>query len=300
MGIRKFLAILTCILIAILITVIWFFPTNDDFSVDNPFWNGTEDIMASGELVSLSSFEQLPPDGRGATLILIPYEELTNVELDRLHRFVLRGGRLIIADDYGYGNAILERMELDARFSGQVLLDPLVYYSNKYLPVIYHIEPNPLTAETDSLVMNHATGLINIGTLNILAMSSSFSFLDGNDNGTCDDDELSGPLPVLSQHELGDGEVILVADPSLFINAMDSIEGNSRFIQNIVGTSNTVYIDQSHLPTSELSHTRNALAQIRDFLSNPAVTAVLVAAVVGASLIPIWYRKKNARKTELK
>jgi hypothetical protein len=297
MGIRKFLAILTCILIVILITVIWFFPTNDDFSVENPFWNGMEDMMASGELVSLSSFAQLPQDSRGATLILIPYKELADAELDRLHRFVLRGGRLIIADDYGYGNAILERIELDARFSGQVLLDPLVYYSNKYLPVIYHFEPNPLTAGTDSLVMNHATGLINVGTINILAMSSSFSFLDSNDNGTWDDDEPNGPVPVLSQHKLGDGEVILVADPSLFINAMEPIEGNSHLLQNVISNSNAVYIDQSHLPASDLSHTRNALAQVRDFLSNPAVTAILVAAVLGISLIPIWYRKKNTGKT---
>lgn len=296
MGIYKFLALLTCIFIIILMTVIWYFPENDDFGAGNPFWNGIQEMMASGELQPLSSLGGLPSDPHGATLIIIPYIQMTDAELDRLHRFASRGGRLIIADDYGYGNDILERIELNVRFSGQVLLDPLIYYSNKYFPVIYHLEPDPLTAGTDSLVLNHATGLINVGTPNILAMSSSFSFLDLNDNGTLDNDEINGPLPVVSRHNINDGEVLLISDPSLFINVMRPIEGNNRFIQNITGTGGTVYIDQSHLPASDLSRSRNTLKQAREFLSNPAAAAVVAAAVVVISLAPVWPGKKKAGK----
>ena len=41
--------------------------------------------------------------------------------MEQLRRFTVRGGRLILADDYGYGNRILEYLGLAPRFAEQVL-----------------------------------------------------------------------------------------------------------------------------------------------------------------------------------
>ena len=295
MELRRFLGILAAALIILLILTIWFFPSNDDFRLDNPFWHGTGDIRAEYEIQAIDSLEELPSSPRGATLLLIPYVSSIPEELHYLKVFVSRGGRLILADDYGHGNEILEYLELEARFSGDTLLDPLVNYKNKRFPRILNFESDPLTSNTDNLVFNHATSLINVSENVVLAMSSPFSFLDYNGDGTRESSEPTGPLPVISRHEVDNGEVILISDPSIFINSMDKIAGNNDFIQNIAATSSVLYLDQSHLTFTELYHSRSLLQRTRDVLATTIGTAVLVLVAIVAALIPIWYRKKKPR-----
>src|SRR4030042_804187 len=238
MELRRFLAILTAFLIIGLVLSAWFMPLNDDFQDENPFWNGVSDITKKYPVHLLTSLADLPPSPPGQTLILIPYRNSTATDLVRLNRFVLEGGRLILSDDYGYGNQILEYLGLKTRFSGQTFLDPMINYKSRLFPEITHLEPNPLTANITSIVFNHATCLIDVSADEIVASSSTFSYLDLNDNELSDADEPTGPLPVISQHTLGTGLVILVADP--------------------------------------------------------AGTLVLVAAVIVAALIPVWYKKKQS------
>ncbi|GAH71647.1 unnamed protein product, partial [marine sediment metagenome] len=264
MELRRFLVILTIALVIILAVVVWFLPTNEDFRADNPFWNGTKDISSSYPASPLASLSDLPPLPSGSTLILIPYLDFTPAELEQLHTFVTQGGTLVLADDYGFGNQILEYLGLKARFSGQVLLDPMSNYKNKWFPRISHIRPSSLTTNTESLILNHATCLTDVETGDALALSSVFSFLDLNGNEEWDEDEPTGPLPVISHHSLGSGQLILVSDPSIFINSMETIESNYDFVQNIAAiTTFRLLVDQSHLPPSNLHQTKNLLAYIR-------------------------------------
>ena len=262
MGLRRFLLMVSIVMVILLITAIWFFPSNEDFRVENPFWNGTGAINADYVVQPLKTLSDLPPSPQGTTLILIPYLKCTPAELEQLKRFVDDGGRLILADDYGYGNQVLESLGLETRFSGEMLLDPMVNYKSKHFQRIVHLEPDPLAGNIENLSFNHATCLINVTTASTLASSSSFSFLDHNGNGIREDNEPTGPLPVITHHRLGSGQVILIADPSLFINSMESLEDNSHFIMNIADTTTILYIDQSHLPLSELHRSKNLLAQI--------------------------------------
>jgi hypothetical protein len=290
---RRFLALLAITLIILLIITVWFFPSNEDFRVENPFWNGTRDISTRYPAQPLESLVDLPPSPKGATLILIPYLNCSPAELEQLNRFVSRGGSLILADDYGHGNEIMEYLGIEAHFTKQTLLDPLSNYKTKQFPKIIHLENSPLTNNIESLTFNHATTLANVATTSTLALSSSFSFLDLNSNGTWQDDEPTGPLPVISHHQLGSGQVILISDPSLFINGMEAREDNDSFIQNIVATTDRFYIDQSHLPLSELHQTKNLLTQIRGLLATPWGSLGLVILVLIIVLKPIWHRNNN-------
>lgn len=293
MELRRFLLIVTSAILIALILTVWFFPSNDDFRVDNPFWNGTGDVSDDYQAQPIDSLDDLPTSTSPVTLITIPYQDYSPTELEQLRDFISRGGRLILADDYGHGNRVLEYLGLEARFTRQALLDPLVNYKNKYFPRIIHLQPDPLTVNTDNLVFNHATSLSGIAAGNALAASSSFSFLDRDGDGTRGDNETTGPLPVISCHEIGDGQVILVADPSLFINSMDNIAENNAFIRNIAITTTALYIDQSHLAPSDLHRTRSLLQHARGLLFVPAGTVGLVLVVMIATLIPIWHKKKG-------
>ncbi len=295
MKLRRFLVILTIALVIILVVVVWFFPLNEDFRTENPFWNGTKDISSVTGALPLEFLSDLPTSPEGSTLLLIPYLDFTPTELDELNRFVTQGGTIVLADDYGYGNQILEYLELEVQFSGQVLLDPLCSYKNKWLPRISHLTSNSITNDTESLILNHATCLTNVEADDALALSSSFSFLDLNGNGEWDTDEPTGPLPVISHHNLASGQIVLISDPSIFINSMETIENNYNFIQNITGPSRLL-IDQSHLPPSTLHQSKNLLASIRGYLVTPAGTLGLVIVVLIITLMPIWHKKHREKE----
>ncbi len=299
MRLHRFLVILTIALVIILAIVVWFFPSNEDFRADNPFWNGTKDISSLIPASPLESLSDLPISPEGSTLILIPYLDFTPAELEGLNSFVTKGGTLVLADDYGYGNQVLEYLGLKARFSGQTLLDPLFSYKNKWFPRISHTISSPVTSNTESLILNHATCLIDVETDDVLALSSSFSFLDLNGNRGWDEDEPTGPLPVISHHNLGSGQIILVSDPSIFINSMETIESNSDFVQNLAAiTTSRLIIDQSHLPPSNLHQTKNLLADIRGFLIAPVGTLGLVILALTITLMPIWHKTEKEGKFE--
>jgi hypothetical protein len=284
---------ITVILIASLILAIWFIPINEDFRVENPFWNGIKDTSTRYHMQPLDSLADLPFLSNGITCITIPYLSYAPAELELLNRFISSGGRLVLADDYGHGNQVLEYLGLGARFTGQALLDPLVNYKNKYLPRIVNFQTDPLTSHTVNLVFNHGASLIGVDAADIIAQSSPFSFLDYNNNGLWDDTEPRGSLPVISRHNLGNGQVILIADPSLFINGMDEIEDNAQFVQNISATTNLLYIDQSHLRKSELQRSKSWLKQARGLFANPAGAVALVAATIAAVSVPVWRKKKK-------
>jgi hypothetical protein len=292
-GLKKLLVILAAGMVLLIVLAAWFLPLDEDFRVENPLWNGFKNLSTCYPVHPVESFVDLPLSPKETTLILIPYLNPTSVELEQLNSYIKEGGRLILADDYGHGNQILEYLGLEVHFSGEVLLDPLLNYKTEYFPKIIHFESDPLTINIESLVLNHATCLVNTEDDSIIALSSSFSFLDTNENGTYEDDELSGPLPVIYREMFGDGQVVLVADPSLFINSMNAIDENEGFIQNIADTTTSLYIDQSHLPTSDLHRTKILLAQGRDYLASPLTTAGLVALVVVITLKPVWYRRKE-------
>ncbi len=294
MELRRFLVILTIALVLILAIVVWFFPSNEDFRAENSFWNGTKDISSSYPASPLASLSGLPSSPQGSALILIPYLDFTPAELEELQSFVTHGGMLVLADDYGFGNQILEYLGLKTRFSGQVLFDPLSNYKNKWFPRISHIISNPITSNTESLILNHATCLTDVETDDILALSSPFSFLDLNGNESWDEGEPTGPLPVISRHSLGSGQLILISDPSIFINSMETIESNCDFIQNIADiTTSRLLIDQSHLPPSNLQRTKNLLAYTHGFLITPVGTLGLVVVALTITLMPIWHKRRQ-------
>jgi len=289
---RRFLVSLAIALVVILVVVVWFIPSDEDFRVENTFWNGSSELGSYQALTPMETLDDLPAVPEGATLILIPYIQLTPSELEDVSRFVAGGGTLVLADDYGYGNQVLSHLGIETRFSGQALLDPLFSYKNGQLPRIFNLSPDSVTDDVDSLVLNHATCLIDVEAGDVLALSSSFSFLDLNDNQKWDEEEPTGAMPVISSHILTSGRVILVSDPSIFINSMGTLEDNYGIIENIAGIpSSRLFLDQSHLPYSDLHHTKDLLADVRGVLTTPAGTLALVAVLLIIILRPMWPRK---------
>jgi len=287
---HKFIVITTLVVFLLLAAVAWFFPSTDDFGVENELWNGMSKTLVA-EFRPLKSLDDLPAE---STLLLIPYSDFSTAELERIKDFVSQGGNLILADDYGYGNKVLEYLGLNERFSGAPLLDPLVNYKHAWFPRILHIRDSALTTGVTSLVLNHATALTYVAPGDVIASSSAFSFLDLSGNEESDSYDPAGSFPVISRHPVSSGQVILIADPSIFINSMNGLEDNKKLIKNIVALSTTPpFIDQSHLTPSNLRETKGLLADARGILSSPLGTLGAVVLALGLTLMPFWRERRQ-------
>jgi hypothetical protein len=292
---RKILPLFTLFIILTFSLIIWFYPPTADFRVDNPFWNGLETFDKQENANPIDTLSNLPATATGTTLVIIPYTEYTETELTQIKTYVTNGGTLVLLDDYGYGNQILSNLGAGIIFSGQQLIDPLFNYHTKTLPKITDFTTNKITANVSSILFNHATAL-KVTSATVAAYSSSFSFIDENNNQNHEATEETGPLPVIAYQQIGQGHVIAIADPSLLINSMIKLDDNQQLINNAINFQKLnpeVYIDQSHLTSTALDQSKAALNVVYQAATSPMGTILLVTALLAVAFYPIIRKVKQ-------
>lgn len=296
MEARKFLPLLTLVIVLTLSAILWFYPPTGDFRIDNPFWNGITTLSNQANILPLDSLSNLPFTTKGTALLIIPYNQFTEPELAQVKNYVSTGGTLVLLDDYGFGNQVLSALGTNMKFTGQPLLDPLFDYHNKRLPKITDFTSTPMSTNVSSIIFNHASTLDVASDATVIAYSSSFSFLDANSNEAWDANETTGPLPVAAYVKIGQGYVVAVADPSLLINSMINLDDNLQFVNNVAGiqsASPQVYVDQAHLPKAPLDDAKASLAFVYGAVVSPLGTLGLIAVILAISLKPIFNKVKK-------
>jgi len=278
------------------LVVLWFYPPSADFAVKNIGWNGASQFSNRMGSISINTFEDIHDRPADTVLIVVPYTEFAVAELDQISSYVSGGGTLILMDDYGYGNDILEALGVDYRFDNTPLLDPLINYRNEQFPMITNIYASPLTFEVTTLVFDRAVRLIDVPDTDVVAKSSTFSFIDMDKDTLYDADlEAKASSIVAANTLIGEGRIITISDPSIIINGMIDMEDNYTIMANAValGSSNPkVYLDQSHLPEEELGKVKLVLKTARDVAAYPVALLVMVGAVLLITLRPLWAKRR--------
>ncbi len=240
-----------------------------DFSIFNSGWNGTSGLAVSTyKLGKFAPSFQVKSTGTELQVVQIDLNQLTLdpvssalVEIGPslpftaadgriVGDFLRGGGMLLLADDFGTGNSLLEKMGATSRISGRLVMD-LAFDKKPQFPVCYDLRTSPLTANVTSLLLNYPSSLIINGTNTTpLAFTSVASWLDTNNNGRMDPGEPMGPFPLLAEERLGSGTIILLSDPSVLINGMQAYRNDSVFARNVLSVlctgRSSVYFDESH------------------------------------------------------
>ncbi len=280
------------LVLAISLLSIWFYPSVQDFMAGNAMWNGIKEFSSEFDAEDIDLLDELPNLPQGKVLISIPYLELSDDELANIKQFVNDGGTLLLMDDYGYGNSVLEYLGVGVRFSNKPLLDPLFSYKNQWLPKITDFGTGIMESGINVIVLNHATTLTGVVASETIAWSSGTSFLDINENESWDQDEPKGPFPVAAQLHLGKGMVAIASDPSIMINSMVDRDDNYAFIQYLIshnGEEMDVLIDNSHLTEAPLDTSKKGLRSGREMLSSPyALVGIIALIFVGVSRYTLW------------
>ena len=226
--------------------------TGAAFGAYNLEWDGTSDFreLADQQTDSRILLDTAPYERDGANgsvaVILAPTEPYGPNDTRRVREFVANGGTLVVADDFGpHGNALLDDLGASARFNGTQLRDERHYYRAPSLPVATNVSETRYTGGVDQMTFNKPTA-IDAGNATVVAVTSPFAYLDRNGTGSLSAGDELGAYPVVTAESVGEGRVVAVGDPSLFINAMLSRPDNAAFATAVFDAHNRALLDYSH------------------------------------------------------
>ena len=296
------------------------------------FWNMLKDdgqneyelYTLVGSPTILRNIEQ--PD-KTLYVILGVQKDFRPADIEVLKEFYKNGGKLIIADDFGYGNTFAE--QFNVHFFGHGLWDA-VYSRNVSFPLVYaHLDFAQYL-----LMLDKPSGIyLRPGDPNIevLANGSKDSYIDMNENGLVDGHDIPGPIPVISMYrEPGaSGAIIFVSDPDMFNDDKIYNDGlmdrkgndktpanNSLFIRDLVRrllpTGGKVVFDESrHVPEKALRPFYDTLGTVTIVTSNPrelvfmmfGLMLIIIMTIVKAKDKEAWFHQfdigKITRRSDL-
>jgi hypothetical protein len=146
-----------------------------------------------------------PPPEPSVTLVLIYPDALPDAE--GLREYVARGGRLLVADDFGLGDAVSAVFGVGRRAPPRFPFD--AWRGDPDLPVALPTGPHPAVDRVEAVLANHPTTL-DPGPLArcLLAFSAPES--------PC----------LMAEAPHGYGSAVFLADPSVLVDQMQQVEGN--------------------------------------------------------------------------
>jgi hypothetical protein len=282
------LFLVLAVVLAASLASIRFYPSRQEFMSANTAWDGIKGYAQYSGASHIDNLEDLPSDPEHSVLLAIPYLEYQPYQLDMIKQFVSDGGTLIVMDDFGSGNQLLEFLDIEIRFDHRLLLDPLFCYKNPNLPLVTDFSNGIKEAGIKSLLFNHASALNKVAKVDALAWSSNASFLDTDKNGAFDLNEPQGPLVVAAVKKANKGLVTMVADTGLILNSMLDKNDNHNFMKYLTGQKgwpDKLLIDRAHLAKSTLDESKIKTSIARDLMSNPylllGIVAVIFAIIAG-------------------
>ena len=223
--------------ISAFILVVYLMPPTDDFNPKNPYWNGLSklvDMFKAEVLENITRLSEYKP-WETALLIIGPSKPFNPEEVKIIENFLLKGGLMILADDFGAGNDVLKGMNISLRFSGYLLADTFQGEKIGYMP-----RAKIYLEDMNNAVLNYATVIEKTENktrikIKVIAYSSPLSFLDINYNKIKDEKEPRGPFPVVMLAYYEKGSLILISDSSIFINSMIELGDNLKLLKKLLG-----------------------------------------------------------------
>lgn len=220
----------------------------------NPDWDGTSGVRAlatetqtdTAVIYTTSDYADIN-EQRSVAFIISPERSYSSSEADRIESFVRNGGTIVIADDFRpHSNDLLAQLGASARVNGTPLRDERHNFRSGALPVATRTLPSRYTTGVEQVTLNRPT-TVTPNDSTILVRSSNFSYHDTDRDGELDDNETLRSYPVATVEEIGDGDVVIVSDPSLFINSMLERPDNRAFIRAVIDPHGMVLLDYSHI-----------------------------------------------------
>ncbi len=266
-------------------------PITDPYYPLNHGWNGCSQIYEMTPRAQLLSSYATPlPNATALITIIGPRIPFENSETAELRSFLQNGGTVLLADDFGTGNGLLQSLNVSARFSGQPIADPYFYSKTPSFPLVSDFVPDPLSSNITALILDHPSyiEIPNSSLVKVVALSSPFSFIDLHNNGTLSPNENTQAYPIIATTHIGAGLLVLVANANMFANELINLFNNQIFFRNLMKIApGTTVFDLSHLKSALLTNSRITFR--KEFDSSVTVLqSTLVQGLVAIGLLLVF------------
>lgn len=252
MGIPQYLlvALILCTLLGILVAGA---TSTTAFGAYNPGWDGSQELRSIASETGAETLVAMNTSAYDTTtanqttaVILSPTGGYDKSAVRTVHRFVAEGGTLVVAGDFGGGtNDLLRALGVQTRVDGRLVRDERNYWRAPVLPIATDVNTTALP-NTERVTLNRGSVLTNTDRAQVWVNTSEYAYLDTNRNGQLDSNESLTQSPVVAVEQIEAGRVIVISDPSIFINSMLERDGNRAFATALFEDSTTVLFDYSH------------------------------------------------------
>jgi hypothetical protein len=264
---------------------------NLEFSRYNANWNGTSRFFSDLDRqhsVMIRESTQLASYRNNALLLIIAPSRLpTSTEITAYQSFLDHGNTIVLADDFGTGREILQRIGSRITILPGNLSSIDRQYADPYTIVVYRTTNETSVENSPAIIMNRAAPLEGGEPL---MMTSVMSWVDANGDRRINSGEVMGKFAVISAEEISRGRIVVISDPSIFINSMQDLDekwDNQRLIKDLVDRTSPVLIDQMNSRTSDTEGVSTMLHVLRTTLSIEIVFVVLLMLFAAVA----WRRK---------
>jgi len=224
------------------------------FTPYNPDWQGLSELRDVAdedgvETITATETERYGTvEAEGTAAFVIAPPAYTPAERARLRQFVEDGGTLVVAArDPDTANPLLATLGTNVTVDGAPLRDEEEYSYSPDFPLVTSVANHTAVRNANGLSLNYGTALAveESSDARAIANSSSVSYLDRNGDGKLGQDEPLGSQPVIASQPVDAGEVIVVSDPSAFINAMLERDANRALAAGLLENHDRLLLDRT-------------------------------------------------------
>ncbi|PID39430.1 MAG: hypothetical protein CSA24_02600 [Deltaproteobacteria bacterium] len=186
-----------------------------DYLPDNSAWNGTSELanLATGLQLPIQLATRLDYDELDDKTVLILLYPRSEIDARKLHEFLRRGGKALIADDFGSAAPLLAQLGIKRHTA--FIRARHRYADNPHLPIALPTRRgHPLTRGLRAVTTNHPAYFES-------ALPTLLGFAGGRQQ-------------ILVAGAVGKGRFVALSDPSVLINAMLRFKGNLTLATNIL------------------------------------------------------------------
>ena len=307
-----FVPIILILLILISYTLFWFFSAtpddpqlstySDDWNDISMFYNSLKNEYNVSTIISSPLILNKIDRPEDKLYIVLGVEKgFSYDEGLAVLNFLINGGSVIIADDFGAGNsiadilcdnyeasndedAILHDQHLEIEFYNDRLYDSSYIRNTKFVKVNADLGMN----RNYEVLLNEPTALRSKGYYHSISRSSEDSWLDENNNGIRDVTEIKDSYDIIVLAKYGEGEVCFISDPGLFINNLWKMYDNAVFADELVqrllsnknGNDYEIIFDESqHISQSSDENLRHSIYNVGLQITS-GVTGIIFIAIL--------------------
>lgn len=179
-----------------------------------------------------SAIASIPMDNRSIVVVLPLERQIDSKAIEGIKRLLAHGSTVVVLDEKGYSNQLLEDIGISARVAPIAVLDEVSKVYSRFYPVAsIDIGNNTLR------IVTYKPSYISIENTSktlAVAKTSPYAYADVNGDGYYTVGEPIEPFVIVSLWRVGNGSLWLISDLDVFRNDLIRLGDNSRLFEVLV------------------------------------------------------------------